>query len=233
MRGWAWGVALAALLGAGACSSGGGKSADAASDAVTEAEAVADTATEAVAELAAEPVPETLPDAEPESAAETVADVVAETLQATWSDPATTLEWQDPPKKTTDFWQPALDYCEGLAWAGHDDWRLPSISELRTLVRGCEGTLSGGACGVTDQCLEDNCKSDACECSGHASGDGPGLAGCYWAEGLTGKCLAAWSASTEPSGGRAWYVYFPTGRVRSDDLGGGIYHAVRCVRTEE
>ena len=31
-------------------------------------------------------------------------------------------------------WPEAIDYCEGLELAGHDDWRLPSMAELKTLA---------------------------------------------------------------------------------------------------
>jgi hypothetical protein len=31
-------------------------------------------------------------------------------------------------------WQDALRYCEGLNFAGHDDWRLPNIRELQSIV---------------------------------------------------------------------------------------------------
>lgn len=32
------------------------------------------------------------------------------------------------------LWADALAYCQGLQWAGHDDWRLPQIKELLTIV---------------------------------------------------------------------------------------------------
>lgn len=32
------------------------------------------------------------------------------------------------------FWQDAMNYCDGLSYAGQDDWRLPSVKELATLV---------------------------------------------------------------------------------------------------
>ena len=31
-------------------------------------------------------------------------------------------------------WENALKYCEELSFAGHDDWRLPNIRELLSLV---------------------------------------------------------------------------------------------------
>lgn len=34
----------------------------------------------------------------------------------------------------TRTWQNALKYCEGLALAGHTDWRLPNVRELLSIV---------------------------------------------------------------------------------------------------
>jgi hypothetical protein len=31
-------------------------------------------------------------------------------------------------------WQDALEYCERLSFAGHDDWRLPSLRELHSII---------------------------------------------------------------------------------------------------
>ena len=59
-----------------------------------------------------------------------------------WYDEETDLSWQDPQKDAytadnvgvTSF--DAIRYCEELVIRGHDDWRLPTIDELRTLIRG-------------------------------------------------------------------------------------------------
>jgi len=32
------------------------------------------------------------------------------------------------------YWYDAMDYCEGLMWANHTDWRLPSLAELKSLI---------------------------------------------------------------------------------------------------
>ena len=50
-------------------------------------------------------------------------------------DHATTLMWQQ--QSTLDApvtWAAALAHCEGLVYAGFEDWRLPAINELLSLV---------------------------------------------------------------------------------------------------
>ena len=43
----------------------------------------------------------------------------------------------------------ALSYCEGLNWGSYTDWRLPTVTELQTLIRGCTATSPGSSCGIT------------------------------------------------------------------------------------
>ncbi len=52
------------------------------------------------------------------------------------SDNKTGLEWQDnnDSNGTVRTWQEAIDYCEALSLEAHDDWRLPNINELKTLI---------------------------------------------------------------------------------------------------
>ena len=63
-------------------------------------------------------------------------------------DAATGLQWQYGGSAYPLDWPGAADYVDGLnahRWSGHDDWRLPTVAELLTLLR---PPLSG-----TDFCL--------------------------------------------------------------------------------
>jgi len=52
----------------------------------------------------------------------------------TVTDTDTGLMWQQATAPGTYVWQQALSYCENLTLAGHNDWRLPNINELQSLV---------------------------------------------------------------------------------------------------
>ena len=52
----------------------------------------------------------------------------------TVSDLATGLMWARADSGRGMNWRDALNYCETLTLAGHDDWRLPSAKELQSLV---------------------------------------------------------------------------------------------------
>ena len=51
-------------------------------------------------------------------------------------DSQTALQWQDDSEAKTvgKNWSDAIDHCENLSLGGHDDWRLPNINELRSIV---------------------------------------------------------------------------------------------------
>ena len=83
-----------------------------------------------------------------------------------WVDPDTYLIWENPMGNQgvggTGIGQAkAVEYCENLVLAGADDWRLPTIDELRTLVRGVSTTMTGGKCPTSESCTDqDSCNKD-------------------------------------------------------------------------
>jgi hypothetical protein len=52
----------------------------------------------------------------------------------TVTDNCTGLMWQKDPAPGAHTWQQALQYCEGLNFAGYKDWRLPNARELQSIV---------------------------------------------------------------------------------------------------
>lgn len=52
----------------------------------------------------------------------------------TVTDDLTGLMWQQADDGTARPWQESLAYCEGLTLAGHNDWRLPNVKELQSIV---------------------------------------------------------------------------------------------------
>ncbi len=151
-----------------------------------------------------------------------------------WTDPATGLVWQRVVSSRT----AGLTWDEAFAWCRNNtdglpgsDWRVPTISELRSTVRGCDGSVTGGTCGVTDSCLDnDACWSDS-GCYNCAAGAGP-ADGCYWDSNLQGDCTSLWSSSNLAGSSSVWYVQFLYGFIGSHqpDLV-TIGTEVRCVRS--
>jgi hypothetical protein len=146
------------------------------------------------------------------------------------TDPATGLMWQNGPTvgARSITWQEAKNYCAELSWGGFGGWRLPDIDELRSFIRGCPPTVTGGSCSVTDECLSYGCWNDTCGC-GYGGGPGPGCS--YWPAGISGELgsYPYWSSSTVAQHSHlAWWVQFGTGEI----LGGPIGVAIlaRCVR---
>ena len=78
-----------------------------------------------------------------------------------WKDSDTGLTWtslkyyKDNGNDSGLDWEEALAYCDGLEEGGYDDWHLPNIDELRSLVQNCPDSELGGACQVSEanECL--------------------------------------------------------------------------------
>lgn len=145
----------------------------------------------------------------------------------TWRDPSTGLTWQNPAPDKKMNWKSARSYCASLSLAG-GGWRLPKISELRSLIRGCGATQTGGGCGVTNSCRSwGGCSGSSCS-NGCISGGGPAN-GCYWPDEMVGICGWYWSSSSVADrDARAFGVNFANGHVFYDGTGYG--DRVRCVR---
>ena len=197
-------------------------------DAEAEAEADAEAAADVVPDADVDHGVDADADADVEAESDADADGDAGACDGAWRDPTTGYLWENPPVAGM-RWDEAVTYCNGLRLCGYGpgSWHLPTVSELRTLIRGCPATESGGWCGVTDSCLSDSCEWEPCVGCGYLSGPGPG--GCYWDSALGGWCSWYWSSSSSAGGASyAWTVYFNYGYVGYYDE--TYTDSVRCVR---
>jgi hypothetical protein len=150
--------------------------------------------------------------------------------ETTWTDPTTGYMWQNGAAVgAVDYvWAEAQNYCAGLFWGGYSGWRLPDINEIRSLIRGCAATETGGSCEVTDSCLASACGMGTCdrECS-FLGGPGPG--GAFWPPELSGVDYWYWSSSPVTDyKNAAWLVNFYGGAIYNDERTSA--RAARCVR---
>ncbi|NLH49315.1 MAG: DUF1566 domain-containing protein [Myxococcales bacterium] len=146
--------------------------------------------------------------------------------QETWTDPTTGLNWLVNPSASPLDWAGAASYCDAQTVNG-GGWRLPTVSELRTLIRGCASTITDGTCGVTDECTELDCYDDTCYACGE--GEGP-TEGCYGPAELPAECGWYWSA-TEMAGSTSdlvWGVDFNEGDLAFDSM--YSTRMTRCVQ---
>ena len=150
----------------------------------------------------------------------------------TWTDPTSGLTWQVSPTGGGMNWSEAKAHCSGLSLDG-GGWHLPTIGELRTLIRGCPATMTGGTCNVEEgDCLAWSCRDASC--SGCVYFGGPAN-GFYWPDDVEGGYASPsvfWSASPHDEDSMffdTWSVCFSVGWVygSSEDTGGNW---ARCVR---
>jgi len=158
------------------------------------------------------------------------------TVGPTWVDDDSGLEWEMPVSFAMLYFDGANAYCENLDWEGYTDWRLPTISELRSLILMCEDTEPGGACNVTDDCLSLSCKNEECADNGTCNGGGgPGASGYYFPPELNCTLNEFWSSSVvDDDTTLAWTIAFFEASLYSAPVSEEGPDArtifVRCVR---
>jgi len=130
--------------------------------------------------------------------------------------------WESDPPTGYQTQPEAVARCEALVLDGADDWRLPNINELRTIIYGC--SLDG--CSVFDSsCLSEYCADGCTPCP---LDEGP-TDDCYWKAGLEGEC-GAYRSTSELAGepyDAWWTVHF---RSSSFSVAGESPALSRCVR---
>jgi len=135
------------------------------------------------------------------------------------------LVWEKKPSAENLNWSKAKAHCAGKG----SGWRLPTISELRSLIRGCPATQTKGSCNVADGgCLAWGCRDSSC--SGCSSERGPGQGG-YYQDPIMENSGNYWFWSSSPLADRsryAWLVYFDNGYVYDSHVNNDF--GVRCVR---
>ena len=141
------------------------------------------------------------------------------------------LSWS---KRSSDkmTWPEAIDYCQNLNEGGYTDWRLPNIDELRTIIKNCPKTETGGQCKVSRKkgCLSwERCgngyKEGSCYCESLNNNGG------YYSKLGDNDNVRLWSSSIiSDKTGSAWYVHFYSGGVYGYDKDNANNINVRCVR---
>jgi hypothetical protein len=241
VSGWAGGCNRSGTVPAGGPGAGGGSQLDGAPTEKVDETADSDLSQPAIDDAAAadtsmasadQPVPS------PEDAAPVV-----------WFDEQHHLMWETTPDHTARG--PSLagaQRCSDLQLAGADDWRVPTLDELRTLVQNIAPALPDGACPTGEDCADsDECNRDQPGCLGCLSDDTELLAEtdcqltnddfeagrCYWPEVLGGPCGPYWSSTLDSHplsmGMALYYLRFDNGIIRSIP-GSLAAHWVRCVR---
>ncbi len=92
--------------------------------------------------------------------------------QYVWVDTKSNLMWQNGKLAKEKTWEDAKKYCNTLVLDGFSDWRLPTIEELRSLIRGCDQNFyPDGTCEISTTCNSyNNCKSKCGFCENFKGG---------------------------------------------------------------
>lgn len=142
-------------------------------------------------------------------------------------DPATGYFWSRPSDNTMG-WSSAQTHCNSVTDGGKNDWKLPGIDELRTVIINCENTETDGTCRVTDSHRNYNNDYKKAECSCEQN-DTQG----YYSK--LGFSANYWTSQLDSSDTTySWYISFKTAEILSCKNGTGLSSSasnkVVCVR---
>lgn len=126
-------------------------------------------------------------------------------------------------------WDVAKAFCEDSEIGSYTDWRLPTIEELRSLIKGCPGTQTGGACPALNSCTTSDCLTAAC--NGCGIDLGPGADGRYIDDAFAMPLDTHFWSSTRLNLSElpAFTVEFDSGRINVA-VTTVTLKTVRCVR---
>lgn len=136
-----------------------------------------------------------------------------------WTDPDTGLIWSEKISQAVRY-SDAKSFCYRMKESDEQEWRVPTIEELITLIKNCPKTETGGSCKVKDSCSSTSCINSACSgCENSSDGrySKLGDAGWYWS-----------STSSGREYGGYFFVGYSAGYV--NETHDADWLLVRCVR---
>ena len=136
----------------------------------------------------------------------------------------------------------SVKFCEDLDYAGHNDWRLPTIDELRGIVEGYSDLESGGRCKVSSKCLQMTCvikgqkdgNDTPCSNPETETMQGNGPKGCYFDDVWGDFCGKYWSSSAvQGAADMSFQLDFADPAIIAVTTSGmNSFGFARCVRKE-
>ncbi|HSW59987.1 MAG TPA: DUF1566 domain-containing protein [bacterium] len=115
-------------------------------------------------------------------------------------------------------------YCENLEEGGFTNWRLPRISELRSLVKDCPELEPGGKCEISSESLSGECHNN-CSCYEINNDQNKSYS-------KIGDVIPLWSFSFDPENTyNVWFIDFENGYL--DQMEKDQKLKFRCVRSKD
>lgn len=129
----------------------------------------------------------------------------------------------------------AVEYCKNLKEGNHNDWRLPTIDELRTIIKDSPRTEIGGTCKISEKAGKLAYKDRNSECSGSSYCTmGTLVYDCSNHSQFNDKGRFLSSSKLSDFSNEIWIINFSSGEIErcsaKSDFGKVLCGQVRCVR---